>query len=121
MENTFLLFDLRKTKEPNDADPELSRENINSEGSVDQYIFISIDLSPSFHESMLGPETNPDYGQGHEDSRHHHAHVGTLDGHDGPVLSVRFTRDGSYCLTTGKVCNGCTHLSSDCLLLCTIT
>lgn len=70
---------------------------------------------------MLGPETNPDYGQGQEDSRHHHAHVGTLDGHDGPVLSVRFTRDGSYCLTTGKVCNGCTHLSSDCLLLCTIT
>ena len=26
----------------------------------------------------------------------------TLTGHQGPVLSIRFTRDGDYCLSTGK-------------------
>lgn len=68
---------------------------------------------------MLGPETIPDYADSQEDRVHHHAHAGTLEGHDGPVLSVRFTRDGSYCLSTGKVCIVGTHWSSDQRLLIT--
>ena len=27
-----------------------------------------------------------------------------LQGHDGPILAVRFNRTGTYCLTCGKVC-----------------
>lgn len=29
--------------------------------------------------------------------------VGVLQGHEGPVLAVRFNTQGTYCLTCGKV------------------
>lgn len=42
----------------------------------------------------------------------------TLKGHDGPVLSVRFNTQGTYCLTGGKVmnhpCNTCMESCNPC-------